>query len=204
MTDAPDLSKRPDAPAAEETVSVRIGASAPAAPVTPRRTIAGLLAVAVLGAALAVLFAQRAGDVRAEPVAPASSTGAAVTPASPEVTELTRAMTAAMATLWSYDYRSLDALPTQVAAIATPSFQESYAAVFERIQELAPQTRAVVAASVQHLGVIAMSGDTAELLVYLDQAASKAGGRPVGAGARLRVEAVRVDGVWKVDAVTPF
>ncbi|WP_370287738.1 nuclear transport factor 2 family protein [Nocardioides sp.] len=184
------------------SVQVRIGDDVPAA-AAPRRLVAALLAVALVGALLAVLFAQRAGAVRDEPAAPAAQAGA-VGPGDPATTELTRAVTAAMATLWSYDYRRLDELPAQVAAVSTPEFQAGYDAVFARIRELAPATKAVVAASVQHLGVVRLTSDTAELLVYLDQAASKDGGRPVGAGARLRVEAVKVDGVWRIDAVTPF
>ncbi|KAA1420971.1 hypothetical protein F0U44_01110 [Nocardioides humilatus] len=116
--------------------------------------------------------------------------------------DLQTEISTAMTQLWSYDYRALVGVDS-LAPVTTPDFLDDYASTYEQIEELAPQTSAVVTATVSGVAVIAEEGDHASLLVFLDQRARKGKARPVDAGTRLRVEAEEIDGTWRVDGVTP-
>jgi len=111
----------------------------------------------------------------------------------------------AMISLWSYDYRSLDKSRTAAEQVGTPAFMKDYADVFKNIDKLAPQTKAIVTATVPHLAVRELRDDKADVIVFLEQQATKQKtGQKSAAGARLRVEMQRVDGLWKVASAEPF
>jgi Mce-associated membrane protein len=90
------------------------------------------------------------------------------------------------------------------ARLGTAGFTKQYAAVYDNLDQLAPQQKAVVVAEVTQVAVQRLDGDRATAIVFLSQRATKAGSDPSTATARLRVRMQRVDGAWKVAAADPF
>lgn len=162
--------------------------------------LVALLLVALVATGLSVWLYAGRDDAGADPST--SSNKAVVDTAATD--QVVRDVTAAMTQLWSYDYRQLPTARAGVAAVSTSEFAEEYRPIFDRIEKLAPATKAVVTATVRQVGVQSLADDAAVAVVFLDQAASKGGGDPVTAGARLRVRVVLNGGLWRVAGVTPF
>jgi Mce-associated membrane protein len=119
--------------------------------------------------------------------------------------DVARKIEAAMTELWSYDYRTLDQSRAETARLGTAAFTKKYASVYDSLEALAPEQKAVVVATVTQVGVQRLDGDHATAIVFLNQRATKtAAGTASTATARLLVQMVRVAGAWKVAAVQPF
>jgi Mce-associated membrane protein len=113
-------------------------------------------------------------------------------------------MTAAIKTVYSYDYRTLDANRADATAVITGQFSQEFDKVFDAVKQLAPKEQAVMTTAVPAAGVLQLRDDRARLLMMVDQNGTKAGAQPIGgASARLVVEAQLVDGHWKIAEVTP-
>jgi Mce-associated membrane protein len=113
----------------------------------------------------------------------------------------------ALKTIYSFDYTRLDQNETAARAVITPGFAAQFNQLFDQVRRLAPQQQAVVTATVNLSAVKSINGDTAVLLVFLDQQATRAqaGTQPqqLAAAGRLTVTAQLVDGTWKVADVQP-
>jgi Mce-associated membrane protein len=74
-----------------------------------------------------------------------------------------------------------------------------YRRIFGQVERQAPAQRATLTTRVVRAGVVALTGDTARLLVFLDQTATRAG-KPAGtpAAAQLLVTAHRDHGHWSI------
>lgn len=80
---------------------------------------------------------------------------------------------------------------------------EEYWRLFAQVRRQAPAQRVTLATRVVRAGVVSLTGDTARLLVFLDQTATRAGG-PDGtpAAAQLTVTAHRDRGHWTITGLT--
>ena len=160
-----------------------------------------LAAALVLLVGLAVFFAVENADVRDTPAARNTALVDIGTTA-----QVSQQITAALKTVYSFDYTRLDQNEAAARAVITPSFADQFDQLFRQVRELAPQQQAVVTATVNLVGVRSIDGDTATVLVFLDQQATRAqagdGPQQLAAG-RLTVTAQRSDGVWKIAAVDP-
>ena len=151
---------------------------------------------------LAVFFAVENAEVRGTPSAQNTALVDIGTTA-----QVSQQVTAALKTIYSFDYTRLDQNEAAARAVITPAFAGQFDQLFQQVRELAPQQQAVVTATVNLVGVQSINGDTATLLVFLDQQATRAqaGGAPqqLAAAGRLTVTAQLVDGTWKIAAVDP-
>jgi Mce-associated membrane protein len=165
----------------------------------PVPALIGGLAVLV---GLAVFFAVENAEVRGTPSAQNTALVDVGTTA-----QVSQQVTTALKTIYSFDYTRLDQNEAAARAVITPAFAGQFDQLFKQVRELAPQQQAVVTATVNPVGVQSINGDTATLLVFLDQQATRAqaGGAPqqLAAAGRLMVTAQLVDGTWKVAAVDP-
>ena len=110
-----------------------------------------------------------------------------------------------MTELWSYDYRTLDQSRAESAKLGTPAFTKQYASVYDNLEQLAPQQKAVVVATVTQVAVQKLDGDHATAIVFLNQRATKSStSTPSTATARIRVQMTKIAGNWKVAAADPF
>lgn len=114
-------------------------------------------------------------------------------------TEAETAAAEAAVPLLSYDYRTLQS----DVARALPFMTESRAAEYERLMEdLRPEARKqkiVVQADVTATGVVRAAEDRAQVLVYVDQATTKAGRETDPLQMWVTVTMVERDGSWLVD-----
>lgn len=100
-----------------------------------------------------------------------------------------------------FTYRYADAAATQKQADSALTGQaaDQYRTLFQQVLQQAPGQRLSLTTRVVRTGVIHLTGSTAQLLVFLDQSASRAG-KPAGtaAAAQLLVTA-RLDGDgWRI------
>ncbi|HEX3257184.1 MAG TPA: hypothetical protein VHS35_01645 [Pseudonocardia sp.] len=164
--------------------------------------LAALVGALVLLLGLAVFFAVENAQVRGTPSAQNTALVDIGTTA-----EVSQQVTAALKTVYSFDYTRLDQNEAAARAVITPAFADQFDQLFRQVRELAPQQQAVVTATVNLVGVQSINGDRATLLVFLDQQATRAqagaGPQQLAAAGRLTVTAQRVDGTWKIAAVDP-
>jgi Mce-associated membrane protein len=80
---------------------------------------------------------------------------------------------------------------------------KQYRRLFGQVKRQAPAQRVTLTTRVVRAGVVSLSGDTARLLVFLDQTATRAG-KPAGtpAAAQLMVTARRDHGHWSITDLT--
>lgn len=109
---------------------------------------------------------------------------------------------AAVERVYGYSYRSLDANERSARAVVTGPFAEEFSRQFEAVRQLAPQQKAVVAATVVDIAVRSLTGTSAELVVFVDQTLTNAKLRePASTGGRLLVTAQLGAGRWKISDV---
>ncbi len=154
---------------------------------------AALLAVGVLGAV-------RAGQVddtssaRNHAIVDKSATTAVVT-------DVSRGLVAVLS--YAYD----DPTTNEAAArqVLTGPARRQQRTLFAELARKAPGQRLVLSARVEAAGVARLEGDHATLLVFLDQASQRAGDKQsTVSAAQLTVDAVRVDGHWKISGLRPL
>ena len=132
----------------------------------PVPALIGALAVLV---GMAVFFAVENAEVRGTPSAQNTALVDVGTTA-----QVSQQVTAALKTIYSFDYTRLDQNEAAARAVITPAFAGQFDQLFRQVRELAPQQQAVVTATVNLVGVQSVNGDTATLLVFLDQQATRA------------------------------
>ncbi|MDQ2709430.1 MAG: hypothetical protein M3Z25_18185 [Actinomycetota bacterium] len=113
-------------------------------------------------------------------------------------------LTAAVKTVYSYDYKTLDANEAAAKDVITGGFAEQFEKVFAPVKQLAPKEQAVLTTTVPAAGVLQLSGDRARLLMMVDQRGTWGGSQQLaGTSARLIVAGQRVEDKWKITEVTP-
>ncbi|HTK61719.1 MAG TPA: hypothetical protein VL595_05050 [Pseudonocardia sp.] len=186
-------------PAAAQSAAPQAGTAAAPKGQTGTRRLTALAVAAVLLIAVAVLLAFENHSARANgPLANEAFVDTSST------TEVETEMAAAIKTVYSYDYRSLDANRAAAKEVITGQFAQDFDKVFDAVKQLAPKEQAVMTTDVAATGVLQLKDDRARLLMMVDQKGTKAGSQPIGgASARLVVVAQKVDGHWKIAEVTP-
>lgn len=100
-----------------------------------------------------------------------------------------------------FSYSHADTAATQQAArdVLAGTAYRQYEALFAQVVQQAPAQELTVTTRVVRAGVIRLSGDTAQLLVFLDQVVTRRG-EPSGtvAAAQLSITAQRRDGHWRI------
>ncbi|NRQ39303.1 hypothetical protein HII36_46900 [Nonomuraea sp. NN258] len=185
---------------------VRLGRGWPAWPgwrglpwraLRPRARIAVLTSVAVAccagGLALQTARAASAGQVVTNPALLDATATARVTG------DVSNALTK----IFSYSPEELAATEQSAAEVLAGRAAEQYSRLFAQVEQDAVAQRATLTSRVARAGVIELSGDTARLLVFLDQTATRRGrvtGPPVAA--QLTVTARLSGGHWRITEIS--
>jgi Mce-associated membrane protein len=114
-------------------------------------------------------------------------------------TDVTGDVTTALTRIFSYTPTDVDAAQRAASQVLTGAAAAQYTKIFGQVRRQAPAQRVTLTTRVVRAGVISLTGDTARLLVFLDQTATRAGkadGTP--AAAQLTVTARRDDGHWTI------
>lgn len=210
---------RPQASGATGTVEVAEGADdgagddttdAPAAgpgarlAALVRRRAVPLLAVAALVlATVAVVAGVQDARLRGTPAA--ANTALVDVGAT---TEVAGQLSDAIETVYSFDFARLDENELAARDVITPAFAAEFDRLFGEVRARAPEQQAVVSATVTRTAVKEITGDRAVLIAFVDQQATRAApdaqSQQLAAAGRLAVTGERVDGRWKIAAVTPL
>lgn len=104
--------------------------------------------------------------------------------------------------LTTYDYRSLAAQQQTLTAESTPAFQARFAQSKETLSTLFTSLDAVAKGTVADAAVKSTAGDTAVVLLFVNQSASSNKTKtPQSQYTRVRMTLKLVDGVWKLNQV---
>jgi Mce-associated membrane protein len=116
------------------------------------------------------------------------------------------AATSGVATVLSYNYRSLDHDFAAAEALLTPSFRKAYVATTAKaVQPLAAKYKAVSTAQVSAAGVISSSSSRATVLVFVSQQVTNTQlSAPRLDRSRIQVELVRTHGRWLINKLAPI
>ncbi len=166
-------------------------------PIANRRwlaiAVAAMLAVGALGWGMAALVSR---DARPADLAVVDAL------ATDRVrTEVSRILTQVL----SYDYSDPQAMRAAADQLLTGDARKEHEVLFRAMQDKAGDQQVVLSTQVQAAAVKELRGDSASLLVFLDQSSRRADDEEARvSAAQLAVEATKVDGVWKVSGLEPL
>ncbi len=117
----------------------------------------------------------------------------------------------ALPVILSYDYRHLPADRDQAVRFMTPRYKREYTATFNKLITSttskpgpAVQTKAVVKASVENVGVVSAQTDRVRVIVFLNQTTAKGSAAPELSLNRLTVTMAKSDNSWLVENITSY
>jgi Mce-associated membrane protein len=193
---APEKKAPPEDAASEAKPAEQIG-------FVQRRAVPLLAAALVVLAAAAAVFGVLDARQRSTP---AASNAALVDVGG--TAEAAGQLTDALETIYSFDFARLDDNEAAAREVITPGFGAEFDRIFAEVRQRAPEQQAVVSATVTLSAVKELTADRAVLVTFVDQVATRAAADPdaqqLAAAGRLTVTGERVEGRWKIAAVTPL
>lgn len=178
-------------------VSTRAAQAPPSAgPFALLREFRGPLVLATVAAVMALAGAGltiRAAQLRGGPTAvnralvDASATRQVIGVVSADVDQI-----------FSYSYTDLGATRRAASAVLAGPAARQYSELFSSIEENAPAQKLTVTTRVVRAGVTRLDGNTAQLLVFLDQTSAGRDGRDA---AQLSVTAQLIGGRWRITGI---
>jgi Mce-associated membrane protein len=118
---------------------------------------------------------------------------------------VTGQVSAALNTVLSYDYTKPAATRAAAEQLLVGDASSQYATLFQALQAKAPGQQLTLVAKVVDAGVLDLHGNTAQLLVFLDQSSTRASDKATSASAaQIVVTAVDQDGHWRISELEPL
>ncbi|RSM91831.1 hypothetical protein DMH04_02360 [Kibdelosporangium aridum] len=118
------------------------------------------------------------------------------------MTEVNGQVKAGLEKIFSFSYDNVDA--TGAHDVLAGQAVGEYDKLIEQVRAQAPAQKLVLATRVTTTGVKSIDGDKAELLVFLDQVATRVDtGKTNGSAAALSVTAEKQNGSWKIVSLIP-
>jgi len=109
----------------------------------------------------------------------------------------------AVKAVFSYDYANLARTERAASEVLTGDAVGQYRTQFASARTRATAEKLIRTTTVRAIGVRSLRGDSADLLLFLDQqTVAQGGGAPTSSVAQLAVTARRVDGRWKLATLT--
>jgi len=166
---------------------------------TVRRVAIGLLVLAVVVAGAGGWFLYRAQSLRS---APSAANTALIDTA--RTAEVSAAVTTGLNRVFSYSYDKTADTERAATAILRGPAREAYDKLFADVRRLAPEQKLVLTTRVVSAAVQSIEGDTAKVLVFLDQSATRADtGTANAAAAQLLITAKREGDHWVIADMEP-
>lgn len=107
--------------------------------------------------------------------------------------------------IFSYNYASATASQQAAESVLVDPGKQQYLTLFKLLQSKAPGQKLTLVVKVVQVGVIALSGSNARLLVFLDQTSTRAPDNASSTtAAQLQISAVEHGGSWLVNGITPY
>jgi Mce-associated membrane protein len=99
----------------------------------------------------------------------------------------------------SYNYTDLASTENAVREYVAGRAQCEYEQLFGQVKKLAPEQKLVLTTKVRDIGVSRLTGDSAQLIVFIDQTTTRTGqNQTTASGAQFGIRAERQDGRWKI------
>jgi Mce-associated membrane protein len=156
-----------------------------------------LAVVAVLIGGLAAWFGVEWSHVRSG----GSASNTALTD-SATTSEISGQVTSAVNTIFSYDYTNMQKTEKAVQQLLTGNALCQYNQLFKVVQQQAPAEKLVLTTTVVSKGVELLQGDTARVLLLVDQHDTRASTNQTSdSPSMFAVNAVRQGSVWKISAI---
>lgn len=162
-----------------------------------RRGVLVLTAVAVLLAGMSagtIVGAKRAAE--GSPATNAALVDTATT------TAITGQITEAVQTVFSFDPKDIQRTSKAAQQLLTGDAIGQYNKLYGEVEKQAPEQQLTMTTTVKSVAVQTINGDRADVLVFADQKAVRAGGQPSVGGAQLRILTQNVDGHWRIGGIT--
>lgn len=160
-----------------------------------RRVLAGALALLLIAAGAALFV--RGQQIRDTP----ASTNRALTDTA-ATDRVTADVSSALTTVFSYAPDTTAATKAAARRLLTGPALKQYAALFGQVEKQAADQKLTLTTHVVRAGVTRLTGDSAHLLVFLDQVYEREGKAATSAPAQLSVTAHRQHGVWQIVDIT--
>jgi Mce-associated membrane protein len=120
------------------------------------------------------------------------------------MTEVNGQVKDAVEKIFSFSYDKVDAASSAARQVLAGTAIGEYDKLIAQVSAQAPSQKLVLATRVTSIGVKSLDGDHAELLVFLDQVATRVDtNKSSGSAAALSVKAERQNGIWKITNLTP-
>jgi Mce-associated membrane protein len=119
--------------------------------------------------------------------------------------EVAGQVTSAVNTTFSYNYTDVAKTEKAAQSLLTGAALCQYNALFKLIQQQAPTEKLVVTTTVTSKGVQMLQGDTARVVLMVDQKDTKVStNQPVESQAALAVNVVKQNGKWKISNIDTY
>ncbi|MGW0859504.1 hypothetical protein, partial [Streptomyces sp. NPDC002690] len=160
-----------------------------------RRVLAGALAV-LLVAAGAALF------VRGQQIRDTPATANRALTDTAGTDRVTADVSSALTTVFSYAPGTTAATKAAAQHLLAGAALKQYAALFGQVEKQAADQKLTLTTHVVRVGVVRLTGDSAHLLVFMDQVYEREGKAATSAPAQLSVTAHQRDDVWQIVDIT--
>ena len=121
----------------------------------------------------------------------------------PATADVSSQVSDAVKAVFSYDYANLARTERAAADVLTGDAVRQYQTQFASARTRATAEKLIRTTTVRAIGVRSLRGDSADLLLFLDQqTVAQGGGAPTSSVAQLAVTAKRLDGRWKLATLT--
>lgn len=118
--------------------------------------------------------------------------------------EVNSSVTLALNKIFSYSYDKTEVTEQAAANVLRGKALETYNQLFAQVRQMAPQQKLVLSTRVVNSAVQSLNGDHAQLLVFLDQSATRTDTNTTSAAAsQLSVTAERQNGNWVITDLAP-
>jgi Mce-associated membrane protein len=120
------------------------------------------------------------------------------------LTEVNGQVKDALEKVFSFSYDKVDETSQAARQVLAGTAIDEYDKLVATVRAQAPAQKLVLATRVTSAGVKSVDSDHAELLVFLDQVATRVdNGKSSGSAAALSVKVERQNGTWKITELTP-
>ncbi|MFF7362067.1 hypothetical protein [Streptomyces sp. NPDC008125] len=160
-----------------------------------RRVLAGVLVVLLIAAGTGLFV--RGRQIRDTP---ATANQALTDTAATD--RVTGDVSSALATVFSYAPGTTAATKTAAQHLLAGAALKQYAELFGQVEKQAADQKLTLTTNVVRAGVTRLTGDSAHLLVFLDQVYEREGRAATTAAAQLSITAHQQDGVWQIVEIT--
>jgi Mce-associated membrane protein len=110
----------------------------------------------------------------------------------------------AFSTTFSYNYADTAKTLRAARTLLTGKAVGQYESLFKVVEQQAPKQKLVLTTTVTNSGVERLTGNTARVLIFANQRDTSGSHQISDSGAMLAINAVRVNGQWKIASIDTF